>query len=164
MRYQTILQAVKEVADSHKANQSFVTGLESDIDVENAQYPLIFMPPPSFEESENTQSLSSNTIWNLHIESQELLSTESTLQQKNEALDRTREILRDVYFKLVLNGMDSESITFNNVTEVLDFTVTKSSPFSPFVDLGNNMTGWFVDFSIQENNNNDLCNLSDVFA
>ena len=165
MRYQTIIQAIKERSESHKANESFATGLESDKDAaDNTKYPLIFLPPPSFEETASIESLSSNTIWSIHLEVQEQLSDESTADQKQEALDRTREILKDIYFQFVIDGLDCREITFNNVTENLDFNLSSTSPFQPFMDLGNNITGWMVDFSIQEADSKSLCNLSDVFA
>lgn len=165
MRYQSIIQAIKEITESHKASLTFASGLESDIDPASAtNYPLIFLPPPSFTEPQSIDSISSNTIWRLHLESHEILSDTSTTDQKQEALDRTREYLRDVYYKFILDyGFDVKSVTVNNLTEELDFKLTAASEFSPFIQIGDGITGWQVDFTIQEGINNNLCHLTDVF-
>ena len=123
MRYQTLVQAINDISDAHNADPSFATGLESDINPnDDSLYPLTFLPPPKFSEIALTESMSSNTIWTMHIEVQEVLSTESTTQQKQEALDRTREILRDIYFQFVLvygyDGMDE--ITTTDKTKVCE--------------------------------------------
>lgn len=165
MRYQTLVQELKEVAESHNANETFFSGQEADINPSNnTRYPVVFLVPPKFSEQANNESLSSNTVWTIHMEAQELLSESSTTDQKSEALDRTREILRDVYFQFVLDGMDDKSITVNNVTEILDFSVSTAPEFAPFVDIGDNITGWQVDFAIQEGTNDNLCHLPDVFS
>jgi hypothetical protein len=165
MRYQTITEALKLLAISHKANESFATGLESDKDAaDNTKYPLIFLPPPSLDGALNLESFSSNSVWNIHLEVQEQLSDESTADEKQESLDRTLEILRDVYYQFILDGSDTKNITVNNLTETIDFELSTTSPFKPFITIGDGITGWMVDFSIQESNSNDLCHLSDVFT
>tara|TARA_R100001244_G_C5160731_1_gene130971 strand:- start:818 stop:1315 length:498 start_codon:yes stop_codon:yes gene_type:complete len=164
MRYQTIIEGIKLIVESHKSDLTFFSGLESDKDpANNVHYPLIFLPPPIPTEPLTLESISSNTKWLLHIESQELLSNDSTTQQKQEALDRTREYLRDVYYKFILNGFDITSVTFNNVTEDLDFKLDTEAPFQAFIDINDGVTGWMVDFTIQESDNNNLCHLDDVF-
>tara|TARA_R100001244_G_C5149744_1_gene129458 strand:- start:551 stop:1051 length:501 start_codon:yes stop_codon:yes gene_type:complete len=166
MRYQTLIQAIKEVSDSHKADPTFVTGLESDINPsDSTKYPVTFLPPPKFGEPVSSETIASNTTWTIHLESQELLSDTSSTDQKQEALDRTREILRDIYFRFVLKyGYDGETVTVNNVSEETDFIVSTAPEFAPFISIGDNITGWQVDFSIQEGVNNDLCHLDDVFS
>lgn len=164
MRLQTILEGVKNIVESHKSSLTFVTGLESDINPSNkTHYPLIFLSPPRFSETGNVASLGSNTTWELHLESQELLSTGSSAQQKQEALDRTREYLRDVFLKFALDGYDVTPVTFNNLTEDLDFNLLDSAPFAAFIDLNDNVTGWQVDFKIQESGNNSVCHINDIF-
>jgi len=166
MRYQTLIQAIKDTSDAHKADPTFATGLESDINPsDSTQYPVTFLPPPKFSEPASTESIASNTVWTIHLEVQELLSDTSTADQKQEALDRTSEILRDIYFRFILKyGYDGETVEVNNVSEALDFTVSTAPEFAPFMSLGDNITGWQVDFAIQEGVNNDLCHLDDVFS
>ena len=164
MRLQTITEGMKVIAESHKSSLTFFTGLESDIDsANNNHYPIIFFSPPRFIESGSIESLGSNTVWELHLESQELLSAGSTTQQKQEALDRTREYLRDVFLKFALSGYDVTPVTFNNLTENLDFNLLDPSPFAPFIDINDNVTGWQVDFKIQESNSNPVCHINDIF-
>ncbi len=166
MRYQTLVKSIKTISDSHKADPTFVTGLESDINPsDNTKYPVTFLPPPKFSEPASNETIASNTTWAIHLEVQELLSDTSSVDQKQEALDRTREILRDIYFRFILKyGFDGETVTVNNVSEETDFIVATAPEFAPFISIGDNITGWQVDFAIQEGVNNDLCHLDDVFS
>lgn len=165
MRYQTIIKAIKDTSNAHQADLTFVTGLETAIDVDNAKYPVTFLAPPRFTESLNIETLSLNTVWTIHLEVQELLSNDSSVDQKQEALDRTRELLRDVFYRFIVKyGIDGETVTVNNLSEKTDFTLSSAVEFAPFVDIGHNITGWQVDFSIQEGGNADLCHLDDVFS
>jgi len=164
MRYQTIVEGIRDIAESHKSIETFATGLESDIDPSaSTLYPLIFLAPPTPTAPLTQDSIGSNESWTVHLEAQEIISDASTTQQKEEALDRTLEYLRDVYYKFILNGFDVTSVTVNNKTENLDFRVTTESPFQPFIQINDGVTGWMVDFTIQEGNNSTLCHLDDVF-
>jgi len=163
MRYAIIQQAIKEITGSHKSGLTFVTGLEEDIEAGSIQYPIIFLQPPSFTMPLFKDEAGADS-WNIHLESQEQLQAGTSAAEKQEALDRTREYLRDIVLKFVyLYGVDGATVTVNNLTEALDFETTSTAPFLPFIDIGENITGWQVDFTIREGNQADLCHLNDVF-
>lgn len=163
MRYNILQQALKEIVESHKAEITFVTGLETDINTENVRYPVVFLQPPAFDMPFN-DGVVGNDIWSIHLESQEQISDASTTEEKQEALDRTREYLRDIVLEFTYTyGNDGKSVTVDNITEVMDFIVIETTAFVPFVDLGDNITGWMVDFKIQEGDYDTLCHLTDIF-
>lgn len=163
MRYSIIQQAFKEITESHKSGLTFVTGLEEDIDLGAIQYPLVFLQPPSFEMPLLTDTIGADT-WRVHLETQEQLSAGTSTDNKQAALDRTREYLRDILLNFVYNyGVNNKSVTAGNLTEVLDFEVVGTAPALPFISLDDNITGWQVDFTIRENSQADLCHLNDVF-
>lgn len=163
MRYAILQQAIKEITESHKANLTFVTGLESDIDTESEQYPIIFLQPPSSILTLASDTVGSDT-WQIHLEAQEMLDPESSVSQKQEALDRTREYLKDIVHQFVYTyGQDGKTVTIENTTETLDFKAVTTGQLTPFIDLGDNISGHLVDFSIQEEGQANLCHLNDVF-
>jgi len=165
MRYQTLQQAINEIVSAHKADLTFFTGLESDFDpANNVHYPAIVFTPPAFTMPFPDGTVGMDT-WTLHIESQEQLSDSSTTAQKQEALDRTREYLRDIVLEFVYNyGYENKAVSYGNITENLDFVVTEVAAFSPFIDINDGITGWQVDLTIQEGDYDTLCHLSDIFS
>ncbi len=163
MRYAILQQAIKEITESHKSGLTFVTGLEEDIEAGSIQYPIVFLQPPSFTMPLFKDEVGADS-WNIHLETQEQLQPGASTAEKQEALDRTREYLRDIVLKFVyLYGVDGATVTVNNLTEVLDFETTTTAPALPFIDIDENITGWQVDFTIQDGKQADLCHLSDVF-
>jgi len=164
MRYQTITQAFKEIVESHKAGIRFFTGLESEAVTDNNEnYPLVVLVPTDFTLSLDNSLKDNNKTWNIELQVQELLSDQSTVQEKNEALDRTGEYLKDIVLQFVTVYGDDYDVTYGNITETLDF-VTESQPaFVPFIDEGDGVTGWQVTFSIKEGVNQDMCHLPDMF-
>lgn len=163
MRYAILQQAIKEITESHKSGLTFVTGLEEDKNIGSVQYPIIFLSPPAFTMPLFKEQIGSDS-WVVHLESQELLQESTSVEVKQAALDRTREYLRDIVLKFVYNyGVNSQSVTVDNLTEVLDFEVVGEAPFLPFIDIDDNITGWQVDFTIRENTQEDLCHLTDIF-
>ena len=163
MRFSIIQQALKEIVGSHKSNITFVTGLEDDIEMGSIQYPVVFLQPPSFS-MPLLNDTPGNDSWNIHLEAQEQLSDSSSAQQKNEALDRTREYLRDIVLKFVYDyGVNGATVTVDNLSDTLDFEVLNPAPVLPFIDLDDNLTGWQIDFTIRENRQSNLCHLDDIF-
>ncbi len=163
MRYSIIQQAFKEITESHKSNITFVTGLEEDIDMGSIQYPLLFLQPPAFSMPLLTDSIGSDT-WKIHLETQEQMQGSASTNSKQQALDRTREYLRDIVLNFVYNyGVNNKSVTVGNLTETLDFEVVGVAESSPFISLDDNITGWQIDFAIRENKHEDLCHLNDIF-
>ena len=164
MQYQTIQQAIKEIVESHVSNLTFVTGLESDIDTENIQYPIVYLQPPASTLALSSESIGAD-IWQIHLQSQEQLELESSTDDKQAALNRTRESLKDIVHQFVYNyGQATKDVTVNNNTETLDFNTTSTGIMSPFVDKDANVTGHMIDFTIQENTPANLCHLPDTFS
>lgn len=166
MRYQTLQQAIKEITESHQADITYYTGLEQDFDPANdVNYPALVFTPPAFNLNLDNETDQANKTWKLHFETMELLSTESTTAEKNEALDRTGEYLKDIVLEFwITYGTESKTVTVNNITEALDFVITSQPIFAPFIDLGDNVTGWQVDLEITEQLKEDLCHLPDIFS
>jgi hypothetical protein len=164
MRYQTLQQAFKEIAAAHDADLKYFTGLESDLDPSNKlHYPCLVFTPPSFDMSLDTETNSNYNKWKIHLETRELMSTTSSVDEKNIALDRTREYLKDIILEFVVNYGDDKEITKNNLTETLNFHITTQPVFLPFIDISDGVTGWQVDFEITESLYNDICQLADIF-
>lgn len=165
MRYQTLQAAIKEITLAHDADLIPFTGLESDLDPSRKlHYPCIVFTPPSFDLDLTNETNNNFTKWKIHLESRELMSTSSSVDEKNIALDRTREYLKDVVLQFVLVYGDEKEVTHNNLTETLDFKVTTQPVFLPFIDISDGITGWQVDFEITEGLYNDICHLDDIFS
>jgi hypothetical protein len=164
MRYQALQQAIKVIVESHEAGISYFTGLEEDWDTDSSEnYPaVIFIPTPFVLDLDNDTD-QANRTWKIHIEVHEQFH-DQTVDAKNAALDRTSEYLKDIILEFVFTYGDSKDVTFNNLTETLDFTVTTPVPMEPFINLGDNKTGWLVDFEIKEALKEDLCGLPDIFS
>ena len=166
MRYQTLQQAIQDITESHDSDIQFYSGLESEFDLGNdIQYPALIFTPPSFDLSLDNDTDQANKTWKIHLEVQELLSTETSTTEKQEALDRTAEYLKDIVLRFwITYGYENKTVTKNNVTETLDFVVSSISSFIPFIDEGDSVTGWMVDVEIQEGLKEDLCHLPDIFG
>ena len=165
MRYQTLIQAVQDIAESHAADLTFFNGLESDFDpASGTDYPaLVMTPSPALLELGNEPAQASKT-WKIHLEVYEQISDTASVTDKNEALDRTHEYLKDVILQLFFEyGYENKEVTVNNVTETLDFTITVNPELIPFIGEGDNLTGWYADFEIKEGLYEDLCHLPDIF-
>lgn len=164
MQYQIIQQALKEIIESHVSGLTFVTGLESEIDTARVQYPIVYLQPPASTLALSSESLGAD-IWQIHLQSQELLSQESSTEDKQAALNRTRDNLKDIVHQFVyMYGREGREITVNNRTESLDFKTTTTGIMTPFIDKGANVTGHMIDFSIQEEGREDLCHLANTFG
>jgi hypothetical protein len=166
MRYQTLQQAIQDITESHDSDIQFYSGLESEFDVANdIQYPALIFTPPSFDMSLDLDTDQANKTWKIHLEAQELISSEASTAEKQEALDRTGEYIKDIVLELwITYGYENKTVTKNNVTETLDFVISSQPSFVPFIDLADGVTGWMVDFEITEGLKEDICHLSDVFS
>lgn len=165
MRYQTLQQAFKEITEAHDASLKYFTGLESDLDPSNRKhYPCLVFTPPGFNINLDNENNNNFNVWQIHLESRELMSTTSSVDEKNIALDRTREYLKDIVLRFVLTYGDNREVTKNNLTETLNFRVTTQPVFLPFIDISDGVTGWQVDFEITEGLYDDICHLDDIFS
>lgn len=165
MRYNILQQAIKEIVESHKADIKYFSGLEEDFDPsQKVNYPAIVFTPPAFDLQIENEPEQKNQIWKLHFESQEMLSTAASTTKKQEALDRTAEYLKDVVLEFIYTyGYDNKTVTIDNITETLDFEVTSTLTFLPFIDVNDSVTGWQIDLEIKEARIDSLCHLPDVF-
>ena len=166
MRYQTLQKAIEDITLAHQADIKFYSGLKSGFDpVNDVQYPALIFVPPSFDMSLDNETDQANKTWKIHLEVWELMSTESSDEQNEIAFDRTCEYIKDIVLRFwtAYGELDTE-VTVNNVTNTLDFVVTSQPAFVGFQDVGDGVTGWVVDFEIQEGLKEDLCHLPDIFS
>ena len=166
MRYQSLQAAFEAITLSHQADIKFYSGLKSGFDTaSDIQYPALIFAPPSFDMSLDNDTDQANKSWKIHLEVWEPLSTESTDDQRVEAFDRTCEYLKDIVLRFwIAYGYEDTEVTVNNVTDTLDFVITTQPAFVGFQDEHDNVTGWMVDFEIQEGIKEDLCGLPDIFS
>jgi len=165
MRYQTLQQAFKEITLAHDADLKYFTGLESDLDPSRKlHYPCLVFTPPGFALNLENETNNNFNRWKIHLETRELLSTTSSVDEKNIALDRTREYLKDIVLQFVLVYGDNKEVSKNNVTETLNFKTTVQPEFLPMLDKSDGIAGWQTDFEITEGLYNDICHLSDIFS
>lgn len=166
MRYQSLQEAIREITESHVSDLQFYSGLKSGFDTaNNVNFPAIVFVPPSFDMPIDNEAAQAHKVWKIHLEAWELLSTESTDQEKEEAFDRTCEYLKDVVLQFwTVYGYPSKTVTVGNVTDTLDFTISSVPSFVGFQDEQDNITGWMVDFEITEGLEDDVCHLPSVFS
>ena len=166
MRYQTLQQAIEDITEAHQSDIQFFSGLESDHDTANdINYPALVFTPPAFDLNLDNETDQANKTWKIHLEAQELLSDQSTTEQKQEALDRTAEYLKDIVLEFwITYGYENKTVTKNNITETLDFVISSQPVFLAFIDVNDGVTGWMVDFEITEGLKEDLCHLPDIFS
>ena len=166
MRYQSLQKAIQDITESHVASLQFYSGLKSGFDTaNNIEFPAVIFTPPAFDMSLDNDTDQANATWKVHLEVWELLSTESTDAEKEEAFDRTCEYLKDIVLQFwIVYGYESKTVTVGNVTDTLDFVITTQPSFVGFQDTQENITGWMVDFEIQEGLKEGLCHLPSVFS
>lgn len=158
MTLQTLQSLLEDVVTAHKSDVRFFTGLESDFkDSSDVKYPAIHVLPVGNSGTITNNQTPSQT-WAVIMEYHTIVPNDATKDAKNEAMQRSNQILWDIIFKLADLGSSGATVTYNNVVTKLDYSLPLPSNMTAFVDIApDNTTGWQVIFSIVEDNAVDFC-------